>query len=79
VPKRTLTFTIEVTDEGETTGTPFRVRRTFGTWRRIGVLVFDNAVMSYNGDAVVHYTHPTWRRDRNEPASATPLNGVKVR
>ena len=79
VPRRTLTFTIEVTDEGETSGTPFRVRRTFGTWRRIGVLVFDNAVVSYNGDAVVHFTHPTWRQDRNDPASATRLNGVKMR
>ena len=79
MPKRTLTFTIEVTDEGETTGTPFRVRRTFGTWRPIGLLVFDNAVVSYNGDAVVHFTHPTWRRDRNDPATATRLNGVKVR
>jgi hypothetical protein len=58
VPKRTLTFTIEVTDEEKTIGTPFRVRRTFGTWRRIGVLMFDNAVVSYNGDAGVHFTHP---------------------
>ena len=28
VPKRTLTFTINVTNEGKTHGTPFRVRRT---------------------------------------------------
>src|SRR4029078_5594593 len=28
VPKRTLTFTINVTDEGTTRGTPFRVPRT---------------------------------------------------
>ena len=46
VPKRTLTFTINVTDEGKTHGTPFRVRRTFGNWRQIGQLVFDNAVAS---------------------------------
>jgi hypothetical protein len=31
VPKRTLTFTIELTDEEKTTGTPFRVRRAFDT------------------------------------------------
>jgi hypothetical protein len=79
VPKRTLTFTIEVTDEEKTIGTPFRVRRTFGTWRRIGVLMFDNAVVSYNGDAGVHFTHPTWRHDRNDPATGTRLNDVKVR
>jgi len=35
-PKRTLTFTIEVTDEGITKGTPFRVRRSFRNWRQIG-------------------------------------------
>jgi hypothetical protein len=79
VPKRTLTFTIDVTDDGTTSGTPFRVRRTFRNWRQIGTLVFDNAVASYNGDAVIHFTHPTWRQDRNDPATATRINGVKVR
>ncbi len=78
-PKRTLTFTIDVTDEGTTSGTSFRVRRTFRNWRRIGTLVFDNAVVSYNGDAVIHFTHPTWRQDRNDPATATRVNGVKAR
>jgi hypothetical protein len=78
-PKRTLTFTIDVTDDGVTSGTPFRVRRTFQNWRRIGTIVFDNAVISYNGDAVIHFTHPTWRKDRNDPATATRINGMKVR
>lgn len=78
-PKRTLTFTIEVTDDGVTRGTAFRVRRTFRHWRRIGSLVFDNAVISYNGDAVIHFTHPTWRQDRNDPATATRVDGAKVR
>jgi hypothetical protein len=68
-----------VTDEGNTSGTPFRVRRTFRNWRRIGTLVFDNAVVSYNGDAVIHFTHPTWRQDRNDPATATRVDGMKVR
>ena len=78
-PKRTLTFTIEVTDDGKTSGSPFRLRRTFQNWRRIGTLVFDNAVVSYNGDAVIHFSHPTWREDRNDPATATRVNGVKVK
>jgi hypothetical protein len=77
-PKRTLTFTIDVTDEGTTSGTPFRIRRTFRNWRPIGSLVFDNAVVSYNGDAVIHFAHPTWRRDRNDPATATRINGMKI-
>jgi len=79
VPRRTLTFTIDVTDEGTTSGTALRVRRTFANWRRIGTLVFDNAVVSYNGDAVIHFAHPTWRRDRNDPATATRIGGVKTR
>ena len=77
-PKRTLTFTINVTDDGMTRGTPFRVRRTFANWRRIGEIVFDNAVASYNGDAVIHFTHPTWRTNRNDPATGTRQNGRKV-
>jgi hypothetical protein len=77
-PKRTLTFTINVTDDGATHGTPFRVRRTFTNWRQIGEIVFDNAVASYNGDSVIHFTHPTWRPDRNDPTTATRQNGTKV-
>jgi hypothetical protein len=78
VPKRTLTYTIEVTDDGKRSGTPFRLRRTFANWRLIGSIVFDNAVVSYNGDAVVHFQHPTWRRDRNDPATGARLNGARV-
>jgi hypothetical protein len=78
-PKRTLTFTIELTDEGETTGTKLRERRTFRNWRRVGALTFDNAVISYNGDSVIHFNHPTWRDDRNDPATATRVNEKKVR
>ncbi len=58
-PKRTLTFQIEVTDEGR--------------------LVLDHAVASYNGDFVIHFNHPTWRADRNDPATATRVNERKVR
>jgi hypothetical protein len=79
VPKRTLTFTIEVTDEGERSGTPFRLRRTFRNWKQIGSIVFDNAVVSYNGDFAIHFQHPTWRVDRNDPATATRADGVKRR
>jgi hypothetical protein len=78
VPKRTLTFSIEVTDEGETQGNAARLRRTFRSWRRIGSLVFDNAVVSRNGDCVVHFNHPTWRTDRNDPATATRVDGRRV-
>jgi hypothetical protein len=78
-PKRTLVFNIEVTDDGETTGPASLERRTFRNWRPIGSIVFDNAVISYNGDFVVHFHHPSWRADRNDPATATRIDGRKVR
>jgi hypothetical protein len=79
VPKRTLTFQIEVTDQGATHGIPVFERRTFSNWRPIGQLVFDSAVISYNGDHVIHFNHPTWRADRNDPSTATRVNERKVR
>jgi hypothetical protein len=78
-PKRTLTFEVEVTDDGVTVGAKFRERRTFDNWCRIGRLVFGDAVASYNGDSVIHFNHPTWREDRNDPSTATRVNGRKVR
>jgi hypothetical protein len=78
VPRRALTFHIELTDEGRTTGTPADERRTFQNWRRVGTLTFDNAVVSYNGDFVLHLNHPTWRKNRNDPATATRRDGRKV-
>jgi hypothetical protein len=77
-PKRTLRFDIELTDEGETTGSAARERRTFTNWRRVGSLVFDNAILSYNGDSVIHFSHPTWRTDRNDPRTATRIDGRRV-
>jgi hypothetical protein len=78
-PKRTLTFTIELTDDGETSGPASREGRTFRIWRKVGRLVFDNGVVSHNGDAVIHFGHPTWRSDRNDPATATRVNGRRIR
>ena len=63
----------------ETRGPAIRERRTFSNWRKIGRLAFDEAVASYNGDFVIHFTHPTWRGDRNDPSTATRINGVKGR
>jgi hypothetical protein len=78
-PKRTLTFDIEVTDEGESSGPNVRLRRTFRNWKKVGAIVFDNAVISYNGDKVLHFSHPIWRTDRNNPATATRVGGKMVR
>ena len=80
-PRRLLVFDIEVDRRGHTQrGLPIFERRTFKNWRRIGRMVpFDNAAATYNGDFVIHFHHPTWRGDRNDPATATRVNGRKVR
>jgi hypothetical protein len=77
--KRAIAFLIEVTDEGVTRGPNFLQRRSFKNWARIGRLTFDAAVVSYNGDFVIHFNHPTWRDDRNDPATATRVGERKVR
>jgi hypothetical protein len=78
-PKRTLTFNIEVSDEGTTFGPSSFQRRTITNWRRIGHMTFNEAVVSYNGDYVTHFGHPTWRDDQNDPATATRVGERKVR
>jgi hypothetical protein len=77
VPQRTLRFRIDVTDRGNVSGPAFRLKRTFSNWQTIGELVFDNAVVSHNGDAVLHFNHPTWRTDKNDPKTATRIDGRK--
>jgi hypothetical protein len=77
-PKRTLTFTIEVTDEGVTRGLPVYERRTFKNWRKIGTIVYDRAAPTHNGDFVLQFQHPTWRSDQNDPSTDTRVNGKKV-
>ena len=67
-PKRKLIFNIEVSDEGESRGI-FFPRRTIRNWKRLGQIVFEEAVASYNGDFVIHFHHPAWRKDRNDPST----------
>lgn len=73
MPRRTLTFTIEVAEEGRRKGALVQ-RRVFpkDAWTRIGQIVFEEAVASYNGDFVLHFRHPPWRRDRNNPDTVVP-------
>lgn len=74
-PKRTLTFRVEVSDEGSTRGPQVFQRRAIRDWRPIGRLVFREAVASHNGDWVVHFHHPPWRADRNDPSSLARRQG----
>lgn len=70
VPKRSLDFRIEVTDEGSARDILGLVRRRFKNWRRIGTITFNSAVASYNGNFVLRFHRPGWRHDPNNPATA---------
>ncbi|MEP6808779.1 MAG: hypothetical protein ABI992_00925 [Chthoniobacterales bacterium] len=64
--KRELVLDIEVSEKGWRT----IFQRIKGQeWMRIGCLTFDQAVASYNGDFVIHFHHPVWRKNRNDPGS----------
>jgi hypothetical protein len=52
-------------------------RRTIVGWKRIGRLVFREAVASYNGDFVLHFHHPAWRNDRNDPSTVARKRPVR--
>jgi hypothetical protein len=69
-PKRTLTFRIETSDHGVTRGNPLKERREITGWRQVGTMTFEAAVASYNGDHVLHFNHPPWRDNRNDPSTA---------
>jgi hypothetical protein len=74
-PKRTLTFRIETSDTGVTSGNALKERRAITNWRSIGTITFDAAVASCNGDRVIHFNHPPWRNDRNDPSTAFRKDG----
>lgn len=77
--KRSLVFNIVVSDEGSRHGFGLSQYASIRNWRRIGHMTFDEAVISYNGDCVLHFNHPTWRTDRNDPSTGTRVNERRVR
>jgi hypothetical protein len=81
-PKRTLDFDISVSDRGKRSGFVFfpkGQRQAITNWQSIGKVSFSDGVASYNGDFVIHFRHPTWRNDRNDPSTAVRKHGKKVR
>jgi hypothetical protein len=81
-PQRTLSLEIAVSETGKKSGFAFfpkGQRHTITHWQTIGQLTFNDGVASYNGDFVLHFRHPTWRNDRNDPSTAVRQQGKKVR
>jgi hypothetical protein len=77
-PLRTLRFDVAVSDAGKRRGFGLFQRQTVDGWRQIGRVTFDDGVASYNGDFVLHFRHPTWRNDRNQPNTAVRQGGREV-
>jgi hypothetical protein len=70
IPKRKLVFRIETSDTGVTRGSQaIKEYRRITNWRAIGTMTFTEAVASFNGDRVLHFNHPPWRNDRNDPTT----------
>jgi len=81
-PRRRLVFEVSVSDRGKRSGVAFLPRgqrQKIVDWQKIGRVVLDDGVASYNGDFVVHFRHPPWRTERNDPDSAMRKGGRKVR
>jgi hypothetical protein len=80
-PKRKLAFDVEVSDDGPLPGPVpmlYAVHK-IKNWARIGKMTFEEAVVSHNGDFVIHFHHPKWRDDRNDPATAVRRGRRRVR
>ncbi len=77
-PKNPLVYDITVSDRGETVGPDF-LRRSRVHWEMapIGRLVFAEAILSKACDDQIHFQHPAWREDVNDPVSSVRAkNGV---
>ncbi len=75
----TLVLDVSVSDDSRVKGRgPLRVVKV-RNWRRIGSIAFTEGVVSYNGDHVLHFHHPGWREDRNDPATAIRVGERRVR
>jgi hypothetical protein len=77
-PTGSMDFDIFVSDKGTRIGFPGFRRVTVTDWRKIGSLRFTEAVASYNADHVIHFHHPGWRDNNDDPSTAIRANGRRV-
>ncbi len=66
-PQRKLIFDILVSNQGERKGNLLTgVEVIIDKWHKIGAVTFEDAVASYNGDFVLHFSHAPWRENRSD-------------
>lgn len=78
-PTGTIEFDVFASDQGTSRGIPGFRRVKVSDWQRVGTLTIDEAVASYNADHVIHFRHPGWRDDANDPATTVRRNEQRVR
>jgi hypothetical protein len=78
-PTGAMTYDILVSGKGKRIGFPGFRRVTVSDWQRIGTMQFTEAVASYNGDHVIHFHHPGWRDNKNDPSTSIRANEQRVR
>jgi hypothetical protein len=78
-PTGSMAFDIMVSDKGRMVGFPGFKKVTVTDWQRIGTMRITEAVASYNADHVIHFHHPGWRDNKNDPATAIRSNEQRVR
>jgi hypothetical protein len=78
-PTGSMVFDIFVAERGRRRGFPGLRRVTVTDWQRIGTLTFSEAIASYNADHVIHFHHPGWRDNKNDPSTAIRAGEQRVR
>ena len=78
-PTGAIVFDISVSNAGTRRGAPGLIRAAVPSWQRIGRLTFTEAVASYNGDHVIHFHHPGWRDNPDDPTTAVRSGETRVR
>jgi hypothetical protein len=78
-PTGSMDFDIFVSNKGKRQGFPGFRRVVVTDWTRIGTVRFTEAICSYNADHVIHFHHPGWRDNRDDPATAIRANEHRVR
>jgi hypothetical protein len=78
-PSGSMVFDISVSESTRRWGMPGFIRARVTDWQRIGRVTFTEAVASYNGDHVIHFHHPGWREQPDDPATAIRSEAARVR
>jgi hypothetical protein len=78
-PSGSMDFDIFVAERGRRSGFPGLRKVTVTDWQRVGTLRFSEAICSYNGDHVIHFHHPGWRDNKNDPTTAIRQGEQRVR